>query len=124
MQGSTRFSAGLSIICQKDWRSRFRIPHLPKVGLIKTARYLLPYLGRQPVELVLFLTGLHYFCQLFCQLWIHLLQRRKIGLGISLTTHFGVKDTPEWHEDKAHLGLILRPVSVWRGAHFFTRFGK
>ena len=30
----------------------------------------------------------------------------------------------EWHEVKAHLGLILRLVSVWCGAHFFTRFGK
>jgi len=28
----------------------------------------------------------------------------------------------EWREDKAHLGLILRPVSVWCGAHFFTGF--
>ena len=35
-----------------------------------------------------------------------------------------VKRCPEWHEDKAQLGLILRPVSVWCGAHFFTRFGQ
>src|SRR5271165_2943188 len=32
--------------------------------------------------------------------------------------------SPEWREDKAHLGLILRLVSVWCDAHFFTRFGK
>ena len=33
-------------------------------------------------------------------------------------------DYQEWREDKAHLGFILRPVSVRCGAHFFTRFGK
>ena len=31
---------------------------------------------------------------------------------------------PEWHEVKAHLGFIFRPVSVWCGMHFFARFGK
>ena len=30
----------------------------------------------------------------------------------------------EWHEVKAHLGFIFRPVSVWCGMHFFARFGK
>src|SRR5258708_16679244 len=28
----------------------------------------------------------------------------------------------EWHEVKAHLGFIFRPVSVWCGMHFFARF--
>ncbi len=32
--------------------------------------------------------------------------------------------TMEWHEDKLHLGFILRPVSVWCGVHFFGRFSK
>jgi hypothetical protein len=44
------------------------------------------------------------------------------GIGYVLMANRGV--SREWHEDKAHLGLILRAVSVWRGAHFFTRFGK
>jgi hypothetical protein len=35
-----------------------------------------------------------------------------------------VVDGAEWHEDKAHLGLILRSVSVWGGVHFFAGFGK
>src|SRR5208282_3237374 len=30
----------------------------------------------------------------------------------------------EWREDKRHLGVILRTVSVWCGAHLMTRFGK
>src|ERR1700737_3782677 len=30
----------------------------------------------------------------------------------------------EWREDKRHLGVILRTVSVWRGAHLMTGFGK
>src|SRR5271166_1978716 len=32
--------------------------------------------------------------------------------------------TYEWREDKRHLGVILRTVSVWCGAHLMTRFGK
>jgi hypothetical protein len=36
--------------------------------------------------------------------------------------HLG--DGPEWHEVKAHLGFIFRPVSVWCGMHFFARLGK
>jgi pyruvate/2-oxoglutarate dehydrogenase complex dihydrolipoamide dehydrogenase (E3) component len=43
------------------------------------------------------------------------------GMGLGA---LGIDDSSEWHEDKAHLGYILRPVSVWCGAHFFTRFGK
>ena len=31
---------------------------------------------------------------------------------------------PEWREDKAHLGVILRTVSVWCGAHLMAGFGK
>ena len=30
----------------------------------------------------------------------------------------------EWREDKPHLGVILRTVSVRRGAHFAARFCK
>jgi hypothetical protein len=30
----------------------------------------------------------------------------------------------EWHEVKAHLGFIFRPVSMWCGMHFFARLGK
>ena len=46
------------------------------------------------------------------------------SLGSIAPQLFDQQDRYEWHEDKAHLGLILRPVSVRRGAHFFTRFGK
>src|SRR4029077_3874255 len=78
---------------------KFALSYPPSACLHKTARCLLPYLGRQPVNLVLFLTGLHHFCQIFCQLWIHFLRRRKIGLGVILTAHFGIKDT------SIHIGL-------------------
>jgi hypothetical protein len=33
-------------------------------------------------------------------------------------------DWGEWREDKAHLGVILRTVSVWCGAHLMAGFGK
>lgn len=36
----------------------------------------------------------------------------------------GARSWPEWHEDKAYLGVILRTISVWRGVHLMTGFGK
>jgi hypothetical protein len=33
------------------------------------------------------------------------------------------RDRSEWREDKAHLGVILRTVSVWYGAHLTTKIG-
>src|SRR6516164_9416474 len=33
-------------------------------------------------------------------------------------------DSLEWREDKPHLGVLLRTVSVRRGAHFAARFCK
>jgi hypothetical protein len=58
-----------------------------------------PYLARQPVKPVLFLTSLNDFCQIFCQLWIQLLECREIGLSINFATHLGVKNAP------IHIGL-------------------
>jgi hypothetical protein len=36
----------------------------------------------------------------------------------------GARSWPEWHEDKAYLGVILRTISVWRGVNLMTGFGK
>jgi hypothetical protein len=43
-----------------------------------------------------------------------------LGLGVNMT----MDGSSEWHEVKAHLGFIFRPVSVWCGMHFFARLGK
>jgi hypothetical protein len=36
----------------------------------------------------------------------------------------GARSSPEWHEDKAYVGVILRTISVWRGVNLMTGFGK
>jgi hypothetical protein len=36
----------------------------------------------------------------------------------------GARSSPEWHEDKAYVGVILRTISVWRGVHLMTGLVK
>jgi hypothetical protein len=49
---------------------------------------------------------------------------RASSRSLAAVISFGVLVRHEWHEVKAHLGFIFRPVSVWCGMHFFARFGK
>src|SRR5208337_3622893 len=97
MLGLTVLDAAVLESCQLAWQSGQKRSFIPKSGL-RLSRTLT----------LAILIGRNF---------------KKIKSGLSkIPTSIGV--SAEWREDKRHLGVILRTVSVWCGAHLMTRFGK